>query len=233
MVKRGDMSPEDLFDRIRANVIEGRKRAEDEGYTEGLVGQPGVYELISLALEREDPDLERIIQCLSSGMQEVGKRFEAGEYFIPDMLASAETVGAAMDLLEPHLKGADVASKGVFVIATVAGDLHDVGKSIVAIMLKGAGFRVIDLGADVPSTAICEAVKREGASLVGLSALLTTTMQGMRDVIQELERAGLREKVKVLVGGAPLSSDFAAQIGADAYCEDAFKAVRCAEELKG
>lgn len=225
------MSLENLFDRIRENVIEGRKRTEDEGYTEGLVGQPGVYELTFKALEGENPDIRGIIDCLSSGMEEVGRRFEEGEYFIPDMLASAEAVGAAMDLLEPHLKKADVESKGVFVIATVAGDLHDIGKNIVAIMLKGAGFRVVDLGNDVSSEVICEAVKSEKASFVGLSALLTTTMQEMGKVIQELKKAGLREEVKVLVGGAPLSSDFAAQIGADAYCEDAFEGIRCAEEF--
>lgn len=221
-----------LFDRIRTNVIEGRKVAEDEGYTEGLVGQPAVSELVLQVLEGEEPRIKEMIDSLSSGMEEVGRRFEQGEYFIPDMLASAEAVGEAMDLLEPHLKGANVASKGVFIMATVAGDLHDIGKNIVAIMLKGAGFKVVDLGSDVAASIICEAVKREEASFVGLSALLTTTMQEMGGVIRDLEEAGLRKKVKVLVGGAPLSSGFADQIGADAYCEDAFEAVRYTEEFR-
>jgi len=229
MVKGGDMS---LFDRIRTNVIEGRKVAEDEGYTEGLVGQPAVSELVLRVLEGEEPEIKEMIDSLSSGMEEVGRRFEQGEYFIPDMLASAEAVGEAMDLLEPHLKGANVVSKGVFIMATVAGDLHDIGKNIVAIMLKGAGFKVVDLGSDVAASIICEAVKREEASFVGLSALLTTTMQEMGGVIRDLEEAGLRKKVKVLVGGAPLSSGFADQIGADAYCEDAFEAVRYTEEFR-
>ncbi|MBU0566604.1 corrinoid protein [bacterium] len=221
-----------LFDRIRTNVIEGRKVAEDEGYTEGLVGQPAVSELVLRVLEGEEPEIKEMIDSLSSGMEEVGRRFEQGEYFIPDMLASAEAVGEAMDLLEPHLKGANVVSKGVFIMATVAGDLHDIGKNIVAIMLKGAGFKVVDLGSDVAASIICEAVKREEASFVGLSALLTTTMQEMGGVIRDLEEAGLRKKVKVLVGGAPLSSGFADQIGADAYCEDAFEAVRYTEEFR-
>lgn len=221
-----------LFDRIRTNVIEGRKVAEDEGYTEGLVGQPAVSELVLRVLEGEEPEIKEMIDSLSSGMEEVGRRFEQGEYFIPDMLASAEAVGEAMDLLEPHLKGANVVSKGVFIMATVAGDLHDIGKNIVAIMLKGAGFKVVDLGSDVAASIICEAVKREEASFVGLSALLTTTMQEMGGVIRDLEEAGLRKKVKVLVGGAPLSSGFADRIGADAYCEDAFEAVRYTEEFR-
>jgi len=130
-----------------------------------------------------------------------------------------------MDILSPHLTKAGVESKGKFVIATVSGDLHDIGKNIVAIMLKGAGYNVIDLGTDVSAERIVAAVKENQAPYVGLSALLTTTMRVMADVVIKLDEEGLREKVKVLIGGAPVSDQFANEIGADAYCKDAFHAI--------
>jgi 5-methyltetrahydrofolate--homocysteine methyltransferase len=141
------------------------------------------------------------------------------------MLASAECVGVAMDILSPHLMKAGVKSKGTFVIATVAGDLHDIGKNIVAIMLKGAGYQIIDLGTDVSADRIIGAVKENEAPFIGLSALLTTTMRVMAEVVRKLEQEGLRDKVKVLIGGAPTSAAFAQEIGADAYCRDAFDAI--------
>jgi 5-methyltetrahydrofolate--homocysteine methyltransferase len=158
-------------------------------------------------------------------MEIVGEKFEQEEYLIPDMLASAECVGAAMDILNPHLVEAGVESRGKFIIATVADDLHDIGKNIVSIMLKGAGYEVIDLGADVPTERIIEAVGEHQAPFLGLSALLTTTMRVMGDVIDQLSRAGLRDGVSVLIGGAPTSDGFAKEIGADAYCRDAFEAI--------
>jgi 5-methyltetrahydrofolate--homocysteine methyltransferase len=158
-------------------------------------------------------------------MEEVGEKFERDEYLIPDMLASAECVGVAMDILSPHLLKAGVKSKGKFVIATVAGDLHDIGKNIVAIMLKGAGYQIIDLGTDVSVERIIGAVKENEAPFIGLSALLTTTMRVMGEVIKNLEQEGLRDRVKVLIGGAPTSTAFAEEIGADAYCKDAFDAI--------
>jgi 5-methyltetrahydrofolate--homocysteine methyltransferase len=130
-----------------------------------------------------------------------------------------------MDILSPHLLEAGVESKGKFVIATVSGDLHDIGKNIVSIMLKGAGYEVVDLGNDVSTNQIVEAVESHEAPYLGLSALLTTTMRVMGDVIDELEQLGLRKKVKVFIGGAPTSEDFAEQIGADSYCKDAFQAI--------
>jgi 5-methyltetrahydrofolate--homocysteine methyltransferase len=141
------------------------------------------------------------------------------------MLASAECVGLAMDMLAPHLIKAGVKTKGKFIIATVAGDLHDIGKNIVAIMLKGAGYEVIDLGTDVPTERILAAVKEHQAPFVGLSALLTTTMRVMGEVVQKLKDEGLREQVKILIGGAPTSPEFAQQIDADAHCKDAFQAI--------
>jgi 5-methyltetrahydrofolate--homocysteine methyltransferase len=147
------------------------------------------------------------------------------------MLAAAECVGAAMDILSPHLIRAGVESKGRFIIATVAEDLHDIGKNIVAIMLKGAGYEVIDLGNNVPTEHIAQAVEEYEAPFLGLSALLTTTMRAMGEVIEELQDKGLRDRVKILVGGAPTSREFADRIGADAYCKDAFQAIDVLKSL--
>ena len=219
------MSEKEVIDKIAFNVIQGRVESEDEGFDEGLEGQLGVVELVEEALEEGIDPRTIIIDGLSKPMEIVGEKFEREEYLIPDMLASAECVGAAMDLLRPRLIESGVESKGKFVICTVAGDLHDIGKNIVAIMLKGAGYEVLDLGADVPTTRIIDTVKEERPQFLGLSALLTTTMRIMGDVIEGLEKEGLRNTVKVLIGGAPTSQGFARQIGADAHCKDAFEAI--------
>lgn len=219
------MKKEELPEKIAFNVIQGRVEADDEGVDEGLEGQPGVTELVKQALEDGLNPKSIVLEGLTHAMDEVGDMFEKGEYLIPDMLASAECVGAAMDILAPHLLKAGVESKGKFIIATVAGDLHDIGKNIVAIMLKGAGYEIIDLGADVPSDRIIDAVKEHQASFLGLSALLTTTMRVMGDIIDKLEKEGVRDKVKVFIGGAPTSPEFARQIGANAHCADAFQAI--------
>ena len=155
----------------------------------------------------------------------VGEKYDSKEFLIPDMLASAECVGAAMDILEPHMINSNVETKGRFVIATVEGDLHDIGKNIVATMLKGAGYEVKDLGSGVSAQKILEAVKKHNAQFVGLSALLTTTMIKMESVVSLLKSNGLRNQVKVLIGGAPTSPEFAKKIGADAHCRDAFEAI--------
>jgi 5-methyltetrahydrofolate--homocysteine methyltransferase len=219
------MQEKEILERIAFNVIQGRVEAEDEGFDEGLDGQPAVTELVEEALTRGIDSKSVVLDGLTKAMEVVGEKFEGEEYLIPDMLASAECVGAAMDMLSPHLVQAGVESKGRFVIATVAGDLHDIGKNIVAIMLKGAGYEVVDLGADVPTEAITEAVKEHQAPFLGLSALLTTTMRIMEEVVGRLEEEGLRDKVKVLIGGAPTSQEFADKIGADVYCKDAFQAI--------
>ncbi len=216
---------EKLIEQIAFNVIQGRLEAEDEGFDEGLEGRPAVMELIEEALEKKIDPKTIVTQALTGAMDSVGKKFEAGEYLIPDMLAAAECVGAAMDVLMPHLGKAGIESKGTFIIATVSGDLHDIGKNIVSIMLKGAGYTVIDLGTDVTADRIVDEVKSTGAGYLGLSALLTTTMREMETVITKLQETGLRGQVKVLVGGAPTSTDFARQIGADAHCGDAFEAI--------
>jgi 5-methyltetrahydrofolate--homocysteine methyltransferase len=219
------MNRDEFLKAIAFNVVQGRVEAEDEGFDDGLEGQPGVTELVNQALEDGVEPRDIVIEALTKSMEEVGEKFERDEYLIPDMLASAECVGVAMDILSPHLMKAGVKSKGKFVIATVAGDLHDIGKNIVAIMLKGAGYQVIDLGTDVSPDRIISAVQENEAPFIGLSALLTTTMRVMGEVVNKLEQQGLRDSVKVLIGGAPTSTAFAQEIGADAYCKDAFDAI--------
>lgn len=219
------MGNQELLEKIAFNVIQGRVEAEDEGFEEGLEGQPAVTELVQEALAQGLDPKAIILEGLTKAMEVVGEKFEKDEYLIPDMLASAECVGAAMDLLGPHMVEAGVESKGKFVIATVADDLHDIGKSIVAIMLKGAGYEVVDLGNNVPTEQIVKAVKENKAPFLGLSALLTTTMWVMEEVVNQLKAEGIRDKVKVLIGGAPTSPKFAEDIGADAHCKDAFEAV--------
>ena len=219
------MKEKEILEKLSFNVVQGRVEAEDEGFDGGLEGQPGATELVEEALTQGVDPKTIVLDGLTKAMEVVGEKFEKEEYLIPDMLASAECVGAAMDILSPHLVQAGVESKGKFVIATVAGDLHDIGKNIVAIMLKGAGYDVIDLGNDVPTDRIADTVKENKAPFLGLSALLTTTMRVMGEVIGSLEQEGLRDKVTVLIGGAPTSQEFADEIGADVYCKDAFQAI--------
>ena len=222
---------EDIIAALKENVIQGRKTAEDEGIDEDLTG-PGVVELTQQAIDAKIPPDKIIKEGLTAGMQVVGEKFSAKEYFIPDMLASAEAVGAAMDILKPLLESSNVETKGKFAIATVQGDIHDIGKNIVAILLKGAGYEVSDLGTDVPTDKIVEYVKNENPDYLGLSALLTTTMLAMGDVIEALQAAGLRDKVKVFIGGAAVSDDFAREIGADTYCLDGFEAVKVLDSFQ-
>ena len=219
------MNNSDILKKIKENIVEGRLDSQDEGFDGDMVGQPGVKELVRQAIEENIPPGNILTECLNKGMDEVGRLYESGDYLIPDMLASAECVSEAMDMLEPLLVKEDVKSMGRFVIATVEGDLHDIGKNIVAILLRGSGFEVHDLGTGILSDKIVNAVEEFDAQYVGLSALLTTTMGRMPEIIEKLKEKGLREKVKVFIGGAPVSAEFAEKIGADFYCEDAFDAV--------
>jgi len=204
---------------------------EDEGLEDGMVGQPGVIELTSEALA-QNMDVKTIIsEGLTKGMDIVGQKYEDGEYFIPDMLASAEAVGAAMEILEPHLARSGIKSKGKIIMATVKGDLHDIGKNIVSILLRGAGYTVKDLGNDIEPQSIVEATLEEKPGFVGLSALLTSTMINMEETIRALSDRGIRDKVKVIIGGAPVSEEFAKRIGADGYGADGFKAVALVDSL--
>jgi len=161
---------------------------------------------------------------LVGGMDVVGRDFKAGILFIPEVLLCAKTMHAGLEVLRPLLAESGVPSLGKIVIGTVTGDLHDIGKNLVGMMLQGAGFEIVDLGTDVSPEKFVEAV-REGANLVGMSALLTTTMPGMKTTIEALTEAGLRDHVKVIIGGAPVTAGFAKDIGADAYAADAASAV--------
>ncbi len=164
-------------------------------------------------------------QGLLAGMKVVGDRFRVHEVFLPDVLLSARAMYAGLNLVKPLLARGEVRMRGRVVIGTVRGDLHDIGKNLVGIMLQGAGFEVVDLGRDVPPEAFVDAAEREGCQVIGLSALLTTTMTGMKDVVDLVKARGLGGRVKTIVGGAPLSAEFAKEIGADAYAFDAATAV--------
>jgi len=222
---------EDIIAVLKENVIQGRMTEEDEGIDDSLTG-PGVVELTQMALDKNIPPKEIIADGLTAGMEIVGEKFNAKEYYVPDMLASAEAVSAAMDILKPLLEASDIKSKGKFAIVTVKGDIHDIGKNIVAILLKGAGYEVEDLGIDVPTEKIVDYVRENKPEFLGLSALLTTTMLVMGEVIEALKAAGLRDTVKVLIGGAAVSEEFAREIGADAYCSDGFHAVRVLDSFQ-
>jgi 5-methyltetrahydrofolate--homocysteine methyltransferase len=178
----------------------------------------------------ESPELI-LNDAMISAMSKVGQLFEDGEYFVPEMLISARAMQAGLAVLKPHLVEANVASSGKIVAGTVKGDLHDIGKNLVCMMLEGAAFEIVDLGSDVSPERFVEAVRANGAQVVAMSALLTTTMTNMRGVIEALKEAGLRDKVKVMVGGAPVTQKFADEIGADGYASDASRAVVKAKEL--
>ncbi len=164
-------------------------------------------------------------------MDEVGKRFDDGEYFVPELLISARAMKAGMELLQPLLAETGAKPVGTVVVGTVRGDLHDIGKNLVASMLEGGGFRVIDLGVDVAPEKFTAAITEHHPDIVAMSALLTTTMPGMKATIEELTRAGIRNSVKVMIGGAPVTRRYAAEIGADAFSESASGAVREAKSL--
>jgi 5-methyltetrahydrofolate--homocysteine methyltransferase len=226
------MTEDDIIARLKENVIQGRKTQQDEGIDESLSGTPGVVELTRLALEKNVSPADIISQALTAGMRVVGEKFSAKEYFIPDMLASADAVGEAMEILKPLLEESNVETKGKFAVATVKGDIHDIGKNIVAILVRGAGYEVHDLGVDAPAEKIVDFVQKESPDYLGLSALLTTTMPEMGVVIEALKANGLRNSVKVLIGGAAVSDDYAQEIGADAYCVDSFQAVKVLDEYE-
>ncbi len=190
--------------------------------TQELVGKSLAEELLP----------ERILkEGLISGMEEVGRRFECGEYYVPEMLVSARAMKTGLALLRPHLVAAKVQAVGRVVIGTVQGDLHDIGKNLVGMMLEGAGFEVIDLGVDVSPDKFVAAVKEHQPDLVACSALLTTTMTRMQDIIRSLQASGLRDRVKVMIGGAPVTDRYASEIGANGFAPDAASAATIAKGL--
>jgi 5-methyltetrahydrofolate--homocysteine methyltransferase len=192
-----------------------------------------VADLTQRALD-EDHSAETILSdALISGMEKVGELFEEGEYFVPELLLAARAMQGAMEVLRPLLSASDYQPMGKVIMGTVQGDLHDIGKKLVAMMLEGSGFEVIDLGANVPPERFVEAVEESGAQLVGLSALLTTTVPAMEATVGALREAELTTQVKIMVGGAPVTSTFAQDIGADGYAPDASNAVALARRLMG
>jgi corrinoid protein of di/trimethylamine methyltransferase len=176
---------------------------------------------------------EIIDKGLTPGMDVVGKHFKEGDMFIPEVLLSARAMHAGLTILKPLLAASDSSTIGRVVLGTIQGDIHDIGKSLVSTMLEGAGFEVTDLGVDVPQQRFAEVAVAKKANLVGMSALLTTTMVNMKGVIDRLEEAGVRRQVKIIIGGAPVTQDFANRIGADGYAPDAARAVDLVRRLLG
>ena len=201
--------------------------AVDEGDREKTV------QLTNEALEAGTSPRDIVSHGLQAGMAVVGEKFSSGEYFLPDMLMAARAMMVALEILKPQLKETGMATIGRVVIGTVEGDMHDIGKNVVATFLKGNGFEVVDLGINVPVSKFIEEVREKKPDIVGLSALLTTTMPVMGKVIKALEEAGLRSRVKVVVGGAPVTHDYANYIGADAYAHDGGRAVPVCRQLLG
>jgi 5-methyltetrahydrofolate--homocysteine methyltransferase len=207
----------DLLEELKALVIEGRVH-EARSLTERAIEDQAVPELL-------------IDDALIPAMGVVGERFERMEYFLPEMLASATAMQSSMELLRPLLVGTGVTAAATVVLGTVKGDLHDIGKDLVGMMLEGAGFDVVDLGVDVAPDSFLESVKALGAEILGMSALLTTTMPMMRQTLEALREAGVRDQVKVIIGGAAITQAYADEIGADAYARDASVAVRRTQSL--
>ena len=185
---------------------------------------------VTAALQEGTPAGE-VLDAMVSAMGEVGRLFEEGEYFVPEMLIAARAMKTGMEILKPELVDADIQPIGKFIAGTVKGDLHDIGKNLVCMMLEGAGFQVVDLGTDVAPEAFVAAVKDHQPNFIAMSALLTTTMPNMQTTIDALKKDGLRESVKVLVGGAPITQTYAEKIGADGYAPDASRAVKLAKTL--
>jgi len=190
-----------------------------------------VVEATQAAIAEGAEPMEIIQKGLTAGITIVGQRFKACEMYVPEVLMSAKAMAAGVDLVKPLLKGGEVLTKGRFMIGTVKGDLHDIGKNLVALMMESSGFEVINLGVDISPERFADAVREHKPQLLGLSALLTTTMLAMQDTIEGLKEAGLRDTVKVMIGGAPLSADFALEIGADGYAPDAASATEVAQKL--
>lgn len=190
-----------------------------------------VASLVQQALDSGMTASEVLSGGLTCGMDEVGRDFKSGELFVPEVLLAARAMRAGMKVLRPLLSKSDAPSTGKYLIGTVKGDLHDIGKNLVKMMLEGAGFEIIDLGTDVSAETFVSAVREHQPDILGLSALLTTTMPEMKVTINALETAGLRDTVKIMIGGAPVTANFAAAIGADAYSPEAATAVDCARDL--
>ena len=206
---------EDIYQR----VIDGNMNGATDGVNEALEGGIEAAEILN--------------KSLIAAMTEVGRLFEEGEYFVPEMLIAARAMQASVAILKPKLLEADIKPLGKVVIGTVKGDLHDIAKNLVAMMLEGAGFEIIDLGTDVSPEKFVNAIKEHDANFMGMSALLTTTMPAMCTTIEVLKEAGIRDSVSVMIGGAPVTQNYADEIGADIYAPDGPSAARKAKEVIG
>jgi 5-methyltetrahydrofolate--homocysteine methyltransferase len=206
-------------------TVEAVYQAVLEGDAETTVSQ------VQAALNADTPAGEILNNGCIAAMAEVGRLFEEGEMFVPEMLIAARAMQAGMNILKPHLAEGEIVSAGKVIIGTVAGDLHDIGKNLVGMMMEGAGFEVVDLGTDVSADAFVAAVGEHEPDLIGMSALLTTTMPSMTATVEALTEAGLRDRVKVLIGGAPVTQAFSDEIGADGFAPDASSATRTAKAL--
>jgi len=192
-----------------------------------------VKDMVKKAID-EGQDVEKILnEALIAGMDIVGDKFKKNEFYVPEMLIAARAMKAGMEVLRPLLVKSGVKSLGTVVLGTARGDLHDIGKNLVGMMLEGAGFEIVDLGVDVSPEKFVQTVKEKEVQIVGISALLTTTMPSMKDVIKALDEEGVRNKVKVMIGGAPVTQSYAEEIGADGYAPDAASAADKAKELLG
>jgi len=219
-----------LITDLQKNVILGRVDKDEDLYEE-MLGQAGVIELTRQCITDDVPVKDILHKGLIEGMDKVGRKYESGEYYLPDLIASADAMIAGMKILKPHLLEEQIAGRGKVVMATVEGDEHDIGKNLVTIMLRAGGFEVIDLGTRISAEDIARAVAEHKPDVLGLSALLTSTMPHMKETIEILKEKNLRQDVRIMVGGAPVSEEFAESIEADAYGEDAFEAVEKARQF--
>ncbi len=205
-----------LLDELKESVIRGDAKKTKE--------------LVDAAI-KEKIEVSKILnEGLIAGMNIVGIKFKANEFYVPEVLIAARAMGGGMTLLQPFIEKAGIKSIGKVAIGTVKGDLHDIGKNLVSMMWRGAGFEVMDLGIDVSEEKFIDAIKN-GAQVVGFSALLTTTMPGMKNIIERIKKEGIREKVKVVIGGAPITQSYADEIGADGYAADAGSAVDVVKKI--
>ena len=207
------------YKQIYQGVMEGESVAVQDGVNTALTDGFDAEEILN--------------EGMIAAMTEVGRLFEEGEYFVPEMLIAARAMQSGLAILRPALAAADVKPRGKVAIGTVKGDLHDIGKNLVAMMLEGAGYEILDLGVDVSPDQFLEAAKNDSIDVVALSALLTTTMPSMKATLEVLEKAGVRNQIKVIVGGAPVTEEYAKSIGADGYSPDASQAVRVTNQLLG
>ena len=192
---------------------------------------PEVKELVQKAID-EGQDVSKVLnEGLLAGMSVVGDKFKRNEFYVPEVLIAARAMKSGMVILRPLLTGKGVKGAGTAVLGTARGDLHDIGKNLVGMMMEGAGFEVVDIGVDVPPDKFVEVAKEKNADIIGVSALLTTTMPGMKDVVQAVKSSDLKGKVKVMIGGAPVTQSYADEIGADGYAPDAASAVDKAKQL--